>query len=469
MQENAVVYARYSSHNQTENSIEGQVAAAEAYAASHGYTITHVYADRAKTGTNDQREEFQRMLADTKKHQFSVIIVWKVDRFGRNREEITFNKYKCKKEGIRVEYVAEQLGEGNESVILESVLEGMAEYYSKQLAENVKRGKKAAKDQGRWQGGNRTYGYDVVDHKFVINESEAKAVRTIFDRFADGAAITEISRETGIPDYTVTRILANERYAGTVISPSIVPRSLWEAVQKRKGINISRRTSKAENEQNYPLTSRLYCSCGEHMSGTGVNYKGTRYRYYACYGHLHKSGCPVKYLNAKVVESAVLEGLRDALSDPEVVNKIVEGVMEEYKEFKSQIQIDKKVDKEIKALDKKIENILRAVESGMEFADVKDRLEELKTARQALVDEVAKVKHDDSVVVDERVVRTYLEGFSLRGDRRTIVERYIDRVTYGNGGFDIRLNICPDFRINKLMPGRVRVKAKKFRTCKKKI
>ena len=136
----AVVYARFSSHNQTEQSIEGQLAAAKTYAAAKGYTIIHEYIDRAMTGRNDNRDEFQQMLSDCAKHQFQVIIVWKVDRFGRNREEITFNKYRAKKHGVRVEYVAEAVPDSPEGVILESVLEGMAEYYSLQLSQNVRRG-----------------------------------------------------------------------------------------------------------------------------------------------------------------------------------------------------------------------------------------------------------------------------------------------------------------------------------------
>ena len=84
--ERAVVYARYSSHKQGEQSVEGQLAAAKAYADARGYTIIHEYVDRAMTGRNDNRDEFQQMLSDCGKKQFTVIIVWKVDRFGRNRE-----------------------------------------------------------------------------------------------------------------------------------------------------------------------------------------------------------------------------------------------------------------------------------------------------------------------------------------------------------------------------------------------
>ena len=138
----AVVYARYSSHGQTEQSIEGQIAAAQKYAEQHGYTIIHIYADRAMTGRNDDREEFQKMLSDTATHQFGVILLWKIDRFGRNREEIAFNRYRCKKNGVRVERVAEDVPDGPEGVILDSVLEGMAEYYSLQLAQNVCRGQR---------------------------------------------------------------------------------------------------------------------------------------------------------------------------------------------------------------------------------------------------------------------------------------------------------------------------------------
>lgn len=127
--ENAVVYARYSSHNQTEQSIEGQLSAAKRYAESKGYRIINEYCDRAKTGTNDNREAFQEMLSDCAKKQFTVIIVWKVDRFGRNRQEITFNKYRAKKHGVRVEYIAESISDGPEGVILE------AENYSVEYVE----------------------------------------------------------------------------------------------------------------------------------------------------------------------------------------------------------------------------------------------------------------------------------------------------------------------------------------------
>ena len=138
----AVVYARYSSHRQGEQSIEGQLAAARDYATANGLTIIREYVDRAATGRNDNRTAFQEMLKDTSKNQFGTIILWKIDRFGRNREEIAFNKYRCKKNGVKVVYVAESIPDSPEGVILESVLEGMAEYYSLQLSQNILRGQR---------------------------------------------------------------------------------------------------------------------------------------------------------------------------------------------------------------------------------------------------------------------------------------------------------------------------------------
>lgn len=122
---NAVVYARFSSHRQGEQSIEGQLAEARRFADAHGLTIIHEYCDRAMTGRNDNREQFQLMLADAAKHIFDALIVWKTDRIGRNKEEIALNKYHLKKNGIKIYYVAESIPDTPEGIFLESVIEGM--------------------------------------------------------------------------------------------------------------------------------------------------------------------------------------------------------------------------------------------------------------------------------------------------------------------------------------------------------
>ena len=212
----AVVYARYSSHRQGEQSIEGQLAAAYKYARDNNLRIIHEYIDRAMTGRNDNREQFQEMLKDTSKKQFSVIIVWKIDRFGRNREEIAFNKHKCKKNGVKVVYVAENVPDSPEGVILESVLEGMAEYYSLQLSQNIRRGNRASAEKCQSTGGNRPLGYktDPVTKKFVIDPDTAPTVRKIYDMYAKGKKLTLVDLAIGILE--IYRTAPQRFYLGSI-------------------------------------------------------------------------------------------------------------------------------------------------------------------------------------------------------------------------------------------------------------
>jgi len=125
---NAVGYYRYSSDNQREESIEAQMRAVKDYAERNGYIIVEEYIDRKTTGTTDHRPEFQRMISDSAKAGFSVVLVHKLDRFARNRNDSIVNKVTLKRHGVSVISVTEPLDGSPESIILESVLEAMAEY-----------------------------------------------------------------------------------------------------------------------------------------------------------------------------------------------------------------------------------------------------------------------------------------------------------------------------------------------------
>ena len=223
---NAVVYARFSSHKQGEQSIEGQVAEAERFAQSHGLTIIHTYADRAQTGRNDNREQFQLMLADATKHKFDAVIVWKTDRIGRNKEEIALNKYHLKKNGIKIYYVAEAIPDTPEGIILESVIEGMAAYYSEQLSQNTKRGQRASAAKAKSIGGHCPLGYTVdSDKKYVIDPKSAPIVKLIYDLYSKGKTIAQIinilneqghrtSTNKPFTHNSLRTVLKNEKYIG---------------------------------------------------------------------------------------------------------------------------------------------------------------------------------------------------------------------------------------------------------------
>ena len=175
-----VIYARFSSHSQTEQSIEGQLRECYLYAKKNDFIILHEYIDRAMTGTNDKRPEFLKMIDDSKKKEFDYVLVYQLDRFARNRYDSATYKAKLKKNGVRVLSAKENISDDASGVLMESVLEGMAEYYSAELSQKVRRGIHESLLKGNYIGGYILYGYDVVDKKYVINKTEAGIVEKIF-------------------------------------------------------------------------------------------------------------------------------------------------------------------------------------------------------------------------------------------------------------------------------------------------
>ena len=137
---NVVIYARFSSHSQTEQSIEGQLKVCYEYAESNHYTVVGEYIDRAISGTTDNRAEFQRMISDSDKHTFEGVLVYQLDRFARNRYDSAINKAKLKKNGVRVLSAKENIADDASGILVEGVLESMAEYYSVELSQKIHRG-----------------------------------------------------------------------------------------------------------------------------------------------------------------------------------------------------------------------------------------------------------------------------------------------------------------------------------------
>lgn len=222
----AAVYARYSSHRQGEQSIEGQLTEAYKYASERDMTIVQEYVDRAQTGRNDNREQFQLMLADASKKMFDALIVWKTDRIGRNKEEIALNKYHLRKSGVKIHYIAEFIPDTPEGIILESVIEGMAAYYSEQLSQNIRRGQRASASKAQCTGGNRPLGYKTgPDKRFIIDPETAPTVKKVYDLYSKGWTMTEIIRhlnEQGLrtlkgrpfTNNSLRTMLKNEKYIG---------------------------------------------------------------------------------------------------------------------------------------------------------------------------------------------------------------------------------------------------------------
>lgn len=201
-----VAYARYSSDNQREESIDAQIRAIKKYCKENKYILLNIYIDEARTGTNQNRPQFQQMLKSAKNKEFEAVVVHKFDRFSRNKMDAVRIKYELKQQGVKVLSILEPLNGTPEDVIIESLYEGMAEYYSLNLAREVRKGMIENAEKGLTTGGTAPLGLDIVDKKYVINEYEAGAVRLIFDMYASGNTYLTIINTLNKKGYVTKKV-----------------------------------------------------------------------------------------------------------------------------------------------------------------------------------------------------------------------------------------------------------------------
>lgn len=302
---NGVIYARYSSDNQREESIEGQLRECMAFAESKGINILSSYIDRALSAKTDNRPQFQQMIKDSGKGMFETIIVWKLDRFARNRYDSAHYKAMLRKNGVTVVSATEKISRGSEGILLESMLEGMAEYYSAELSEKVIRGLTDNALKCRYNGGTLPIGY-VVDkeQQFQVDPVTAPVVLEIFTAYSDGATMQQLvnllnergirtSRGTKMTLNIMAHLLKNRRYIGeysyrdVVVPegiPAIIPNELFDRVQERMCKN-KKAPARHKAEDDYILTTKLHCGkCGRYMAGeSGTSHTGNVHRYYRCH------------------------------------------------------------------------------------------------------------------------------------------------------------------------------------------
>ena len=310
---NAVIYARYSSDNQREESIEGQLRECKEYADQNGITVVRTYIDRALSAKTDSRPQFQQMIHDSATHTFEAVLVWKLDRFSRNRYDSAHYKRILKNNRVHVVSVTEPISNTPEGIMLESLLEGMAEYYSAELAEKVSRGHKENALKAKFNGGPVPLGYRIdSEHHYQIDPATAPVVQEAFQRYAAGESIRSIieslnargirnSRGNPFTKNSFQTLLKNRRYLGeyrykdTVIPdaiPAIIDPECFDAVQRRCEIH---RQAPAHNKADvhYLLTTKLFCGkCGALMFGeSGTSATGRTYYYYKCANVKRRRGC----------------------------------------------------------------------------------------------------------------------------------------------------------------------------------
>lgn len=255
------------------NLLNGQLKICYEYAEQNNIKVIHEYIDRAMTGTNDNREQFQKMIADSNKHYFQVVLCYQFDRFARNRYDSATNKNKLKKNGVRVISARENISEDASGVLMESVLEGMAEYYSVELSQKVKRGMGINAEKGLYNGGTIPLGLKVdKEQHYQIDEETAPIVTKIFEMYNKGNTIVQIRKylETKGLKYSsckIRTVLGNKKYIGIYthngketpnVIPQIIDNELFEDIQKKLEKNKHSR-SRLKTKTEYILTTKLFC------------------------------------------------------------------------------------------------------------------------------------------------------------------------------------------------------------------
>ena len=236
---NVVIYARFSSHTQNEQSIEGQLKYCEEYAKRNNYNIIHTYIDEARSGTSDSREQFQKMIEDSKNKTFQGILVYQLDRFSRNRYDSAIYKNRLKKNGVRVLSARENISDDASGILMESVLEGMAEYYSAELGQKVVRGMDINASKGFYNGGPVPLGLKlksiplplgangktIYKKQFEIDEEKAPIVQKIFEMYINDNTMVDIinylnkkgiktSQGNEFGKSGIRAIISNKKYIG---------------------------------------------------------------------------------------------------------------------------------------------------------------------------------------------------------------------------------------------------------------
>ena len=427
----AVIYVRYSSHSQRDVSIEQQVRHCQIFAQRQGIQVVNIYEDRALTGTNDNRPGFQKMIRDAERSNWDYVIVYTLDRFARNRYDSAVYKRQLKNLGIKVLSAMENISDDPSGVLMESLLEGLAEYYSAELSQKIKRGNY---DNARKckVNGSLPLGYvRGPDGCFAIDEKEAAIVREVFERVAEGDPFLDIvddmnargiRTKKGKPwsKSTFNTMLSNERYIGIYIYgdvkipggvPPIIPQQLFDSVQLRLHTKGNPRTAgtpqrRRREGSTYLLTGKLFCGqCKEPMVGiSGKSQGASPYYYYTCKGKREHHDCNKKNVPRQYIEEVIATALKDTMLTDAAILALADAAVEYQSRNTTNLEMAT-LENRLADVKKSLGNLLKAVEAGIFSETTQTRMAELEAEQRQLTAQLALIKEQaDDLITKEDVI-----------------------------------------------------------------
>ena len=477
----AVVYARYSSDNQRDESISAQVRACEEFLKKMQTVLVKVYADEAKTATTDDRPNFQKMIEDIKSGTIQVdyVCVHKLDRFSRDKYDSAHYKRQLKRWGVRVISVLEYIDDSPEGVLLESVIEGLAHYYSLNLAREVMKGMKENAYQAKHTGGKPPLGYDInSEKKYVVNEWESQAVKLIFSMVDSGFGYDRIISELNIKGFktksgrpftknSLHDILKNEKYKGVYIFnrrqsrsvdgkknnrrvkpdseiikipdaiPAIIDKDLFERVQeKMQQRKQYSEKSRMKAKQVYLLTGLVECGkCGAIYIGNSFFNKKSPYSYYECGARDRKRTCDGRRIKKEFLEDLVVKEMEQTVFSPAGQRLLIEKLMAYKDQFSENRKLEKKyIEQEIKRIEGIIGNIISQVEEGIAPKSLVKQLETREVELEEYRTRLDEILSTDVEKIDEEKIGKYLKHLWSKmqkgkdDEKKAIVQEFVQKV-----------------------------------------
>lgn len=437
----AAIYARFSSHNQRSESIEIQVDAGKKYIEENGLELVRIYADYAKTGRNTNRSDYKRMMEEARLGLFDYVVIYKVPRIMRNRDEMALTRILLRKEGVEILYAGESIASGSSGVLQLGMLEVLAEWESAVDSERIIDG--IQKNAQRCMANGRTlYGWDIVEGRYRVNDREAAVLHRMKNMLFSGSTVADIVRAVANErtrnnkpfnhDRTKKLLLRVQNggtysYAGHVVEDGMP--AIWPKVEQDMIISIlgkPRPRRRVDHENEWPLTGKLYCEeCGNTLSGTsGTSKNGATYAYYKC------KKCK-RTFRRDVLEDAIVDMTICAIERPEVRKRIADG-MAAYESVTEAAPLEsERLRKEIKRIDTAFERIWQAIEDGIAPPGGKERIAELTARKADLEHEYEIAKRNESVTPGVQELMEWLDDMAQELTPQEIIKMFIRAVRIG--------------------------------------
>lgn len=455
----AVIYARYSSGSQTEQSIEGQLRECHKYAKENNFVIVKEYIDRAKTGQNDRRPNFQKMLADSYDHGFDFVIVYALDRFARDDGDHGADKKLLRENGVLLLSATQTIGvnaDGTENlggILTEGIYVALAKYYSRELAQKVRRGQNESLQKKNYLGGGVVYGYTVKDKKLCINEDQAVVVREIFERYSKGESAFDIAKVlnekkllnstgTEFKPNGIMKMLKNQKYIGIFTyggrvfedyHPAIVDKQLFETVQMKIEQN-KRNPARAKAKEEYILTGKLLCGyCKSPMVGeSGTSRTGETHYYYKCSNRKKRHACKKESIRKRELEDLIINVTLSHILDTEIIEDITTQLLKIQEEQRdaSELAILKK---QLSQVESYIKNLLTAIKQGIITDSTQSELRKLEAEKHELEEKIIQAEYTTSAYLTRERIQFWFEQFAEfdttdEGARQYLVTYFINRI-----------------------------------------